>query len=171
MRRDSKAVPGEASVCRGSFGLAEGSRGARLESALPLPAPRRWPPRGPELQLRDGPRRPAGEPLVLLGLLAVMLAISGVSPKDRLTWLLEEAPVFIGVPILVVTFKRFRLTSLSYRLIFLHAFCSSWAATTLSPRCRPDSGFRMLWTSRETTMTVSCTSSAVSRRPSSEERS
>ena len=120
MRRDLKGAPGKASVCRGSFGVAEGySRGDRLDSALPLPAWRRWPPA--RTRTSRWPQAPTGEPLVLLGLLAVMLAMSGVSPKDRLTWLLEEAPVFIGVPILVATFKRFRLSPLSYRLIFLHA--------------------------------------------------
>lgn len=34
---------------------------------------------------------------------------------------MEEAPVFLGVPVLIATFRRFRLTPLSYRLIFLHA--------------------------------------------------
>jgi putative membrane protein len=38
-----------------------------------------------------------------------------------LTWFLEVAPILIGVPILVATFARFRLTPLAYRLIFAHA--------------------------------------------------
>ncbi|MEX0880405.1 MAG: DUF2238 domain-containing protein [Thermoanaerobaculia bacterium] len=69
-------------------------------------------------------RLPTGqtlEPVVLLGLLVTALALSGIAPEDRLTWLMEEAPVFLGVPVLVATFRRFRLTPLSYRLIFLHA--------------------------------------------------
>jgi putative membrane protein len=61
------------------------------------------------------------EPLVLLALLAAALAASGISPRDRLTWLLEVAPVLLGVSILIATFGRFRLTPLSYRLVFLHA--------------------------------------------------
>jgi len=61
------------------------------------------------------------EPLVLLLLGLAVLVWSGISPKDRLTWWLEVAPVLIGVPILVGTFRRFRLTPLLYRLLFLHA--------------------------------------------------
>jgi putative membrane protein len=34
---------------------------------------------------------------------------------------MEVAPVVLGVPVLIATFRRFRLTPLSYRLIFLHA--------------------------------------------------
>ena len=67
------------------------------------------------------PEAPSREPLVLLALLAAALVASGISPRDRLTWLLEVAPVFLGVAILIATFRRFRLTPLSYRLAFLHA--------------------------------------------------
>ena len=34
---------------------------------------------------------------------------------------MEVAPVILGVPLLLATFRRFRLTPLLYRLIFLHA--------------------------------------------------
>src|SRR5512143_1125836 len=61
------------------------------------------------------------EPPVLLALLVVSLILSGISPRDRFTWLLEVAPIFVGVPILVATYRRFPLTPLAYRLIFLHA--------------------------------------------------
>ena len=61
------------------------------------------------------------EPLVLLVLAGLALAVSGVGPKDRFTWLLEVAPVLIGAPILVATARRFSLTPLLYRLLFLHA--------------------------------------------------
>ncbi len=74
---------------------------------------------------RDGRfgRPPASrrEPLVLVLLLAAAVVVAGISPKDRRTWLLEIAPVLLGVPILIATFRRFRLTPLAYRLIFLHA--------------------------------------------------
>jgi putative membrane protein len=53
--------------------------------------------------------------------LAAALVASGISPRDRLTWLLEVAPVLLGAAILIATFRRFRLTPLSYRLAFLHA--------------------------------------------------
>jgi len=61
------------------------------------------------------------EPLLLLGLGAVALVLSGIGPHDRLTWLLEVAPVLIAAPLLIATFRRFRLTPLLYRLILLHA--------------------------------------------------
>lgn len=61
------------------------------------------------------------EPLVLLALAVVALVVSGVGPKDRLTWLLEVAPVLIGAPLLVLTAARFPLTPVLYRLLFLHA--------------------------------------------------
>jgi putative membrane protein len=35
--------------------------------------------------------------------------------------MLEVAPIFAAVPVLVATYRRFPLTPLSYRLVFLHA--------------------------------------------------
>ena len=64
---------------------------------------------------------PRRGPLVLLALALAALVASGVGPKDRLSWLLEVAPVLIGAPILVATARRFPLTPLLYRLLFLHA--------------------------------------------------
>ena len=61
------------------------------------------------------------EPAVLLFLTGVALVVSGLSPFDRGTWFMEVAPVFIGIPLLLATFRRFRLTPLLYRLIFIHA--------------------------------------------------
>lgn len=54
-------------------------------------------------------------------LLAVILALSCLRPYDRATWLLEVTPVLIALPILVVTYRRFPLTTLLYVLIFVHA--------------------------------------------------
>jgi putative membrane protein len=58
------------------------------------------------------------------GLLAaglVVLAWSAVRPHDYFTWLLEVAPILIGVPILIATRRRFPLTPLLNRLVFVHA--------------------------------------------------
>jgi putative membrane protein len=66
-------------------------------------------------------RADAREPLALLALAALVFAWSAIAPHDRLTWVLEVAPVLIGVPILIATFRHFPLTALLYRLIFLHA--------------------------------------------------
>ena len=61
------------------------------------------------------------EPLVLLGVGALALVVSGIGPKDRLTWALEVFPAVLAAPILVATWSRFPLTPLLYRLILLHA--------------------------------------------------
>jgi len=55
-----------------------------------------------------------------LALLA-LLALSGLHPYDRLTWLLEVIPVLIVLPLLWATRARFPLTTLLYAGIFLHA--------------------------------------------------
>jgi putative membrane protein len=49
------------------------------------------------------------------------LAVSAWSPFDRPTWLLEVLPVFIALPLLALTRRRFPLTRLVYALIALHA--------------------------------------------------
>jgi putative membrane protein len=61
------------------------------------------------------------EPLVLLALTAVALVVSGIGPHDRTTWWLEVLPVLVVAPVLVATARRFPLTPLAYRLIFVHA--------------------------------------------------
>lgn len=66
-------------------------------------------------------KRTATEPLILLALTAIALTASGIRPYDRATWYLEVAPVVIGAAVLITTYRRFPLTPLLYRLIFLHA--------------------------------------------------
>jgi putative membrane protein len=61
------------------------------------------------------------EPIALLAIGGVLLAWSGISPADRTTWILEVFPIFIAVPLLLATARRFPLTPLAYRLIFVHA--------------------------------------------------
>jgi putative membrane protein len=67
----------------------------------------------------DSPRRLA--PLLLLVATLAVLAWSGIGPRDRVTWVLETFPVMLAVPLLVVTHRRFPLTTLAYVLIFVHA--------------------------------------------------
>lgn len=57
----------------------------------------------------------------LLAILAVAFVWSGVRPHDYFTWLLEVAPVIIGLPILLVTYRRFPFSRLAYGLMLLHA--------------------------------------------------
>lgn len=61
------------------------------------------------------------EPLVLLTLTILALVASGIRPFERGTWWMEVAPVMIGIPLLVATHRRFPLTPLLYRLLFVHA--------------------------------------------------
>jgi putative membrane protein len=59
-----------------------------------------------------------------LGLLVtagIVLVWSANRPHDRFTWLLEVAPVLLGAPILVASYRRFRLTPLVYTLLWIHA--------------------------------------------------
>jgi putative membrane protein len=58
---------------------------------------------------------------ILLVLTLVALTVSGYQPHDRLTWILETLPVMIALPLLALTYGRFRFTPLAYRLMFLHA--------------------------------------------------
>ena len=60
-------------------------------------------------------------PLALGGLVLAALAVSGVAPHDRATWLLEVAPALIALPVMAATWRRFPLTPLLYGLIALHA--------------------------------------------------
>jgi len=61
------------------------------------------------------------EPVVLLVLVIIALGLSAIRPRELGTWALEVAPVVIAIPILVATWRTFPLTSLAYRLVFIHA--------------------------------------------------
>lgn len=65
--------------------------------------------------------RARSEPPILLGTGVILLVASGIGPHDRTTWILEVFPILLAVPVLVATARRFPLTALAYRLIFLHA--------------------------------------------------
>ena len=54
-------------------------------------------------------------------LLIAALIASGWQPYDRLTWLMEVAPVLIVLPLLAATRQRYPLTPLLYALVFIHA--------------------------------------------------
>jgi putative membrane protein len=48
------------------------------------------------------------------------LVASGIAPHDRLTWVMEVAPVLIAAPLLLSTRARFPFTTLAYTLICIH---------------------------------------------------
>jgi putative membrane protein len=60
-------------------------------------------------------------PLILLTAGLILLALSAIDTYEIGTWVMEVFPIFIAVPILAVTYRRFPLTPLVYTLIFVHA--------------------------------------------------
>jgi len=61
------------------------------------------------------------EPIILIAVVTLVLVASGIRPYDRATWVLEVAPVVLGISILAVSYRRYPLSPLLYRLLFLHA--------------------------------------------------
>lgn len=59
--------------------------------------------------------------VVAAALLLAGLAVTGFSPYDRGTWLMEVLPVLVVLPVLWLTRRRFPLTTLLYVGIFVHA--------------------------------------------------
>lgn len=60
-------------------------------------------------------------PLAVAFIVLLSLLVSGITPYDRLTWLMETLPVMIALPLLIKTYRQFRLTDMLYVLIGLHA--------------------------------------------------
>jgi putative membrane protein len=59
---------------------------------------------------------------VLLLIVFAFWVWSGISPQDTyLTWILETFPFFIALPVMLLTYRRFPLTGLTYTLIAIHA--------------------------------------------------
>lgn len=66
--------------------------------------------------------RPQTKLIAALGIVVTLLTLfSGIEPYDRMTWVMEVAPIFIALPILLATYNRFPLTSFLYVLIAFHA--------------------------------------------------
>ena len=58
--------------------------------------------------------------VIWIAIFVIVLAWSGVGPKDYPTWALEVTPAVVGAAILWYTRERFPLTSLTYVLILIH---------------------------------------------------
>jgi putative membrane protein len=58
--------------------------------------------------------------LALAAVVVIVLIWSGIAPYDRVTWLLEVAPVLIALPLLAASYRSYRLTNLLYILIAVH---------------------------------------------------
>ena len=59
--------------------------------------------------------------LALAAIVLVALVVSGISPRDRGTWVLEVAPVAIAAAVIAATWRRFPLTTLLCVLIAAHS--------------------------------------------------
>jgi len=59
-------------------------------------------------------------PLALAAAVMLALVVSGISPKDRTTWLMEVMPVAVAGVVIAATWSRFPLTTLLCVLIALH---------------------------------------------------
>lgn len=57
---------------------------------------------------------------LVVSLIAIFIW-SVINPKDYLTWLMEVMPAIIGAVILLLAYKRFKLSRLSYFLLWIHA--------------------------------------------------
>ena len=70
----------------------------------------------------DHARREHTVHIVLLVTLIAFLVWGGYAPvADRFTWFLETIPVFIALPLLLITYRRFPFTRLAYLLMWLFA--------------------------------------------------
>jgi putative membrane protein len=59
--------------------------------------------------------------LACLAATLIVLVWSGIHPKERGTWFLEVLPVLIALPLVMMTWKRFPLSTLLTVVITLHA--------------------------------------------------
>lgn len=58
---------------------------------------------------------------ILCVTLFLVFVWSAIRPHDVFTWFLEVSPIFIALPILFFTYKKFPLSNLIYGLILIHA--------------------------------------------------
>lgn len=57
----------------------------------------------------------------VLAVAAAILCGSLYFSRDRFTWILEVFPILIGMPILIITYKRFQFTNWTYAFLLLHS--------------------------------------------------
>ena len=94
-------------------------------------------------------RTPPGpaERKLLLAIVVLALIVSGIAPKDRLTWLLETVWVMIALPIVALNWRRFPLTRLlcwllvAHALVLIHGGAYTYAETPLGFWLRDVFGF------------------------------
>jgi len=60
--------------------------------------------------------------LALLILFVIGFVLSGIQPHDYFTWILEVFPGIVALLVLMLTFKKFRFTYLTYFFILVHCY-------------------------------------------------
>ncbi|HEY5850682.1 MAG TPA: DUF2238 domain-containing protein [Lysobacter sp.] len=87
---------------------------------------------------RDIAQPPArGEAWALIALVAGALLWSAIAPKDRLTWFMEVVWVIVGLPLVMLSWRRFPLTRLlcwllaAHALVLIHGGAHTYAQTPL----------------------------------------
>ena len=58
----------------------------------------------------------------LLILFFIGIILSGIQPHDYFTWILEVFPAILALVILLITFKKFQFTDLTYIFILIHCY-------------------------------------------------
>lgn len=64
--------------------------------------------------------QPRKYPILFTGYSLLILVLSFIVARDRMTWVLETFAVLFAVPILFFAYSKFRLTPLVYALIGVH---------------------------------------------------
>jgi putative membrane protein len=59
---------------------------------------------------------------ILISLFFIGLIWSGINPHDYFTWILEVFPGILGFMALVLTYRQFKFTYLTYALILVHCY-------------------------------------------------
>lgn len=58
----------------------------------------------------------------LIILFLIGLSASAIHPHDYFTWILEVFPAILGCILLIITFKKFKFSYLTYCMILLHCY-------------------------------------------------
>ena len=66
---------------------------------------------------------------LLLVIAIAALIVSGIAPKDRLTWFLEVIWVIVAIPVIALNWQRFPLTRLLCWLMVAHALVLIYGGT------------------------------------------
>lgn len=59
---------------------------------------------------------------ILIILFFIGIIVSAIAPHDYFTWFLEVFPAIIGCIVLIITYRNFQFSTLTYFLILLHCY-------------------------------------------------